>query len=133
MIATRLSDDRVNETLNDAYDNLKPTGYYPEDSIACSNLVIVELLARLLEGQKAAHVMGFYDKRAKSVPEAAYLATLFPDDLPAKIVKALDLASDLLQTTITANPKIGRDLLAFDYLSQEIRNELADLQRTGSP
>jgi len=115
MILNRMSDDEIDVRIAAAYADLKPGFFNPASSTARSNLVIIELLARLLE--KDRHPCKCDTK---------------PDDLPAKIVEALD-AAELLIRHPNEDPIRGHTnqdwCMRFGNLSQEIRNELANREK----
>lgn len=123
----RMSDETLEKTIDLATAECSSISIFPTSdnsviqhltfSCATSNLVIVELLTRLVEKDQPTCKCG-------NVPDN--------DDLPAKIIEVLDLAEALLKnpTADKLNGYARQDnLLRFGSLSQQLRSELANREK----
>jgi len=130
MILNRLSDDAIDKKLIKAHEHLKLginnntyDAFINGNVTAESNLVIVELLTRLLEK----------DQKAETKTITTYIDYVVPYGLDIKIINALDVADAIIRAGTIAPGEDAIEqqnrIIIFIKYSQEIRNELANREK----
>lgn len=146
----RMSDNDIDEYLKNAKKNMQSCNGF--QSTAASNLVIVELLTRLLEKESPGCTcstkvpetanQGCWDCETCRVPfcsiRGTYKKGIASPSLPPlesiyapKIIEALDLAEKIIRDNYPDDP-IGRqnDALHYGHLSAELRGFVSSLKRS---